>query len=53
MLLLKCLATGFIAGAVFGLLKLPVPAPPAVEGLVGIAGLFLGYQVIMLIAGGR
>ncbi len=51
-LYIKCLATGMIAGLVFALLKLPVPAPPAIEGIIGILGLFLGYKIITLFIGG-
>jgi XapX domain-containing protein len=40
------LITGFIAGAVFSLLKLPVPAPPTLPGLAGIVGIFLGFTVV-------
>ena len=34
---------GFLVGAVFAKLKLPVPAPPTLAGVMGIVGLFLGY----------
>ncbi|MBE3587359.1 MAG: DUF1427 family protein [Thermoanaerobacteraceae bacterium] len=40
---LLALLTGFLAGAVFAWLKLPVPAPPTLAGVMGIVGLFLGY----------
>ncbi|WPX07929.1 XapX domain-containing protein [Anaerocellum danielii] len=36
------LITGFIVGAVFRLLKLPIPAPNALAGIMGIFGIFLG-----------
>ncbi|MBO8168546.1 MAG: DUF1427 family protein [Thermoanaerobacteraceae bacterium] len=35
--------TGIIVGFLFSVLKLPVPAPPTVAGLMGIVGIFLGY----------
>lgn len=35
--------TGFIVGLVFARLKLPIPAPPTLAGVMGIVGLFLGY----------
>ena len=38
--------TGGIVGAVFALLRLPVPAPPTLPGLMGIVGIFLGYIMI-------
>lgn len=36
------LITGFIVGAIFKLLKLPIPAPNALAGIMGIFGIFLG-----------
>jgi len=44
--ILKSLLTGFSCGIVFALLKLPIPAPPVLAGIVGIVGIFLGYLVI-------
>jgi len=38
--------TGGICGVVFALLKLPVPAPPVLSGVMGIAGLWIGYYLI-------
>ena len=38
--------TGFGAGVIFSLLKLPVPAPPALAGVAGIVGLWAGYSII-------
>lgn len=40
------LITGFAAGFVFALFKLPIPAPPAFPGIAGIIGIFLGYKVL-------
>ncbi|GGE28698.1 hypothetical protein GCM10011391_04080 [Pullulanibacillus camelliae] len=42
-----CLAliTGFIVGFIFALLKLPIPAPPALAGIMGIIGIYLGFRV--------
>ena len=36
------LITGFIVGAIFRLLKFPIPAPNALAGIMGIFGIFLG-----------
>ena len=36
---------GFLVGMVFAKLKLPIPAPPTLAGVMGIVGLFLGYLV--------
>lgn len=35
--------TGFITGFVFSLLKLPIPAPQNLAGVMGIVGIFVGY----------
>lgn len=43
---LMSLGTGAIVGVVFGLLKLPVPAPNALAGVMGIIGIFLGYMLV-------
>lgn len=43
---LMALGTGAAAGGVFAVLDLPVPAPPTIAGLMGIAGLFMGYVVV-------
>lgn len=40
------LITGMITGIVFGLFKLPIPAPSAIEGIIGILGIFAGYVFI-------
>ena len=37
--------TGFLVGMIFAKLKLPIPAPPTLAGVLGIVGLFLGYLV--------
>jgi XapX domain-containing protein len=44
------LATGAFIGVLFSLLKLPIPAPPVLSGVMGIAGIYLGgigYQWII------
>ena len=35
--------TGFIVGLLFTALKLPLPAPNALAGVMGIAGIYLGH----------
>lgn len=38
--------SGFVVGAVFKLLKLPVPAPGTWEGVMSIFGIFIGYLAL-------
>jgi len=40
--LLLSLLAGIIVGVVFKLVKLPVPAPPVLAGIMGILGIYLG-----------
>ncbi|CAM3864219.1 XapX domain-containing protein [Parendozoicomonas haliclonae] len=42
--------TGFFIGILFSWLKLPIPAPSALAGVMGIVGLFLGRYAYMEIA---
>ncbi len=42
---LMALGTGFAVGAIFAFLKLEVPAPTVLPGVMGILGIFLGYVV--------
>ena len=44
------LLTGIIVGFLFALLKLPIPAPPALAGVTGIVGVYLGYKLFMALA---
>ena len=38
--------TGTAVGAIFSILKLPIPAPPVFAGLMGIVGLCIGYGLV-------
>jgi len=38
-------ATGLAVGIIFGLLRLPVPTPPTLAGVIGIIGIFVGYLI--------
>lgn len=40
------LLTGSATGALFSLLKLPIPAPPALAGILGIIGIWLGFAIV-------
>ncbi len=43
---LVALVTGLVAGVVFGLLGVPIPAPPELAGILGIVGIFVGYKLV-------
>ncbi|MFC4098714.1 XapX domain-containing protein [Paenibacillus xanthanilyticus] len=36
------LLAGIIVGIVFKLIRLPIPAPPVLSGVIGIVGVYLG-----------
>jgi len=38
--------TGVVTGVVFGLLDVPIPAPPNLAGVMGILGILVGYRLI-------
>ncbi|MFC7214177.1 XapX domain-containing protein [Saliphagus sp. GCM10025334] len=40
------LLTGFLTGAFFALVDVPIPAPPELPGLLGIVGIYLGYKFV-------
>jgi len=40
------LVTGFLTGAVFRFLNVPIPAPPNLAGILGIVGIYVGYVVV-------
>jgi len=44
------LLTGIIVGFLFAILKLPIPAPPALAGVTGIVGVYLGFKLFQWIA---
>ncbi|KZL05423.1 hypothetical protein PsAD2_04348 [Pseudovibrio axinellae] len=37
---------GFVIGAIFTAIKLPIPAPPVLSGCVAILGVWGGHQVM-------
>lgn len=39
------LVAGLIVGVLFAFLKLPIPAPPALPGILGIIGIYLGFKL--------
>jgi XapX domain-containing protein len=40
------LVAGATTGALFAYLRVPVPAPPTVAGIMGIVGIYIGYRVV-------
>ena len=44
--LIFALLTGIVMGGAFSLLKLPIPAPQTLAGIMGIVGIFLGYLLV-------
>lgn len=42
---LKALAVGLTVGLLFQRLGLPIPAPTALAGVLGIVGIYLGYRL--------
>jgi XapX domain-containing protein len=45
---IKALAVGVVVGFIFSRLGLPIPAPPALAGVLGIVGIWLGYRISTL-----
>jgi XapX domain-containing protein len=39
-------ATGLLVGALFASLRIPIPAPPNFAGVMGIVGIWFGYQLV-------
>ena len=48
--ILLALSVGLAVGMLVTALKLPLPAPPAIAGVAGIVGIYLGGQAWPLIA---
>jgi XapX domain-containing protein len=40
------LCTGFLAGAAFAALGVPIPAPPTITGVLGIVGIYVGFRAV-------
>jgi XapX domain-containing protein len=38
--------TGLAVGVLFSFLKLPLPAPPTLAGVMGIVGMFVGFVIM-------
>lgn len=46
MIYIYALVAGLILGGAFALLKLPIPAPGNLAGVVGVLGVTLGYMLL-------
>lgn len=44
---LQAFLAGVVAGVLFGVLRMPVPAPPTVAGLLGIVGITVGWRLVV------
>ncbi|RCW77461.1 XapX domain-containing protein [Saliterribacillus persicus] len=42
--IILALIAGLIVGFLFAWIKLPIPAPPALAGVMGIVGVYLGFK---------
>ncbi|WP_439438188.1 XapX domain-containing protein [Salinivibrio costicola] len=48
--ILLAVVAGAIVGFLFSAIKLPLPAPPVISGIMGIVGIYLGgmaYQAVI------
>ncbi|GGF36118.1 hypothetical protein GCM10010954_38870 [Halobacillus andaensis] len=43
------LVAGIFIGVVFKLIKLPLPAPPVLAGVLGVAGVYIGGKIIEML----
>ncbi len=48
--LLLAILAGFLVGILFSAIKLPLPAPPVLAGVLGIVGIYLGGATWKIIA---
>ena len=48
--LLLAILAGFLVGMIFSAIKLPLPAPPVLAGILGIVGIYLGGATWKVIA---
>ncbi|WP_123621775.1 XapX domain-containing protein [Halorubrum sp. CSM-61] len=40
------LIVGLTVGALFAFLRVPIPAPPELPGVVAIVGIYLGFKLV-------
>lgn len=46
---LMAMLAGIVIGVVFKLIKLPLPAPPVLAGVLGVAGVYIGGKIIEIL----
>ena len=46
---LLAVVAGFVVGLLFAFLKLPIPAPPVLSGVLGIMGVYLGGEAFVYV----
>jgi len=44
--LLLPLLTGLAVGCLFSLFRLPIPAPSALAGILGVVGIYIGFVIV-------
>jgi len=44
------LFTGALVGALFSVLKFPIPAPPTAAGIAGVVGVWLGLVIVTFVS---
>ena len=49
MIELYALTAGIIVGLLFGLIKLPVPAPQTLAGILGLVGIYVGFKLTKIL----
>jgi XapX domain-containing protein len=42
---LLALLAGIVVGVIFKVIRLPLPAPPVLAGILGIVGIYLGGKI--------
>ncbi|OTF10379.1 XapX domain-containing protein [Halorubrum sp. SD612] len=45
-LTVAALVVGVTVGALFAFLRVPIPAPPELPGVMAIAGIYLGFKLV-------
>jgi XapX domain-containing protein len=51
MTIVFAIITGVTVGAIFAGLKLPIPAPTNIAGVLGIVGIYVGFTIVQYLRG--